>query len=253
MYKSDCKKCIADFRMRSIEKEYIKSLGYGLIENKYNSNVYDEISSHIDIHYLEVKDKLVVSKCAVNRMKSELEDIDYITGDAEIGNEYPLDIPYNVCIMGNKAIHNFKYTDKKVIELLDKYGYTKINVEQGYTKCSIAVIDDNSCITSDIGIAKVLIDKGIDVLLVSEPDIYLLKRTNTSVVDENKMYFEKSNMQGFIGGAMARIKGNIVVFGDVDKFINSRKIREFIEKRGLNIVDFKGLDIIDYGSVVVID
>ncbi len=253
MYQNNCKKCIVDFRMRNIEKEYIKGLGYEIIDNKYNLNVYDEISSHPDIYYLNIEGKLVVSKCVAESMDKELDGIQYEVGESRVGNKYPLDVWYNVCIMGKMAIHNFKHTDKKVLSILDKYGYDKINVEQGYTKCSIAVIDNNSCITSDIGIAKALVDSGIDVLLVNEPDIHLLRRTNMNTQDVNKMYFEKSQMQGFIGGAIVRIDNNIVVFGDIDKFVNSRKIREFIEKKGLGIIDFKGLDIMDYGGVVILN
>ena len=48
------KYAIIDFRMRNVEKEYIKSLGYELIENNFNLDVYDEISAHVDIYYLKV-------------------------------------------------------------------------------------------------------------------------------------------------------------------------------------------------------
>lgn len=246
-------KAIVDFRMRKVEKEYIRSLGYEIIDNKYNSNVYDEISSHVDIHYLKISDTLIISKSTPVIMDKNLEAIDYELGYTEVENNYPLDIPYNVCLIGNKAIHNFKYTDKKVLEILDKYLYNRVNVEQGYTKCSIAVIEDNSCITSDKGIAKTLIDKGIDVLLVDEPNIKLLKRTDRNITQQDKMSFENSEMHGFIGGAMVRIKDNIVVFGDFDRLVSSKRIREFIEKKRLNIVDFKGLDIIDYGGICLIE
>ncbi|MDD2628129.1 MAG: hypothetical protein PHR25_04425 [Clostridia bacterium] len=53
------KKCIIDFRMRNNEKEYIKSLGYELIETRYNNSVYDEIASHVDILYTKIDDILV--------------------------------------------------------------------------------------------------------------------------------------------------------------------------------------------------
>ncbi len=253
MYEKSIKKCIVDFRMRKVEKEYIRSLGYEVIDNKYNLKVYDEISSHADIYYLKILDKLVVSKCTAVRMAKELEGIKYEVGDAVVESEYPLDIPYNVCIIGEFAVHNFKYTDKKVAYLLGKYGYKKIDVEQGYTNCSVTVIDENSAITSDIEIAKALCKNVVDVLLASEPDITLLKRTNKNILDQNKMFFEKSDMQGFIGGAMARIDNKVILFGDYSKLVNGRKIKEFIEKKGLEFVDFKGLNVIDYGGIMIIE
>ena len=40
---------IIDERMRDIEKNTLRNLGYELIEIKKNNNVYPEISSHVDI------------------------------------------------------------------------------------------------------------------------------------------------------------------------------------------------------------
>lgn len=247
------KKCIVDFRMRNIEKEYIKSLGYEVIDNRYNLDVYDEISSHPDIYYLKIDDKLVVSKCQEEFIKSKINDVEFLVGTDVVANKYPFDVPYNVCIVGKNAIHNFKFTDNKVSKLLDELGYRKINVEQGYSKCSTAIIDSNSCITSDIGIAKALTENDIDALFVCEPGINLLKRTNIDILDSGKMFFEKSDMQGFIGGAITIIDNKVIVFGDFNKLVNGVKIREFVESRGLEIVDFKGLDIIDYGGIIIID
>ena len=155
--------------------------------------------------------------------------------------------------MGINAVHNFKHTDEVVKERLQEAGYNLINVHQGYTKCSIAVIDENSCITSDIDIAKKLIDNGIDVLFACEPDIKLLKRTNLKENIQSRMFFEYSDMQGFIGGAMVRIDDEIILFGDVNKLLNKDKVVNFIQSKGLKLKWFDGLDVVDYGGVVIID
>lgn len=241
---------IADFRMKDVYKRYIESLGYKIINAEYNINLYDEIAAHVDISYVKIDNDIFVSPDKYVELSRK---IDCTIGKAEIKGEYPLDIPYNVCIMGKKAIHNFKYTDPVIKEKLIENGYKLININQGYSKCSIAVIDDNSCITSDMGIAKVLMDEGIDVLFVYEPDIKLLKRTNKNETNPNRMYFEYSDMQGFIGGAIGVIGDEVIIFGDVNKFLNSDKIIKFIQRKGKKIKSFEGEDIIDYGSVVVIE
>ena len=51
---------IIDERMRKIEKDKLKELGYDLIEIKRNSNVYEEISSHVDIFTCKIGNKLIV-------------------------------------------------------------------------------------------------------------------------------------------------------------------------------------------------
>jgi competence protein ComEC len=56
------KYAVVDFRMRKVEKEYIESLGYEIIENGFNLDVYDEISSHVDIYYLKAGDEFYIDK-----------------------------------------------------------------------------------------------------------------------------------------------------------------------------------------------
>ena len=93
-------------------------------------------------------------------------------------------------------------------------------------------------------------DENIDVIYVSEPEIKLLKRRTTLFSDQTKMNFEYSDMEGFIGGAMARLGDEVIIFGDITKFVNSEKIKKFIESKGLKIKDFPGLEIIDYGGIL---
>lgn len=239
--------CIVDFRMRKVEKEYIKSLGYEIIEVGFNLNTYDEISSHPDIYYVKVGDMCFAEP------RRLVDGTNMLAGNAVVGKVYPEDVPYNVALVGRNAVHNFKYTDKNVLAYLKGENFNFVQVEQGYSKCSTCVLTDNSCITSDIGIARALIDTEIDVLYVSEPDIKLLKRTNTIFIDEERMRFEYSNMVGFIGGAMVRLGDEVILFGDKCNLVNGGKIQKFIESKGLKFHDFKGLDIIDYGGVIEVE
>lgn len=184
---------------------------------------------------------------------NQIESLNAIEGDSKLTNVYPGDIPYNIFTIGKKAFHNFKNTDKKVKEILERCGYECIEVNQGYTKCSVAMIDEGSCITSDINIAKALIDADIEVLFVVEQDIKLLKRTNSKVEKQNSMFFEHSDMQGFIGGAMATFGDTVVIFGDIENLFNKEKIIKFIEDRGKKIKYFEKQEIIDYGGVITLE
>ena len=231
---------IIDERMRQIEKNRLKLLGYELIEIKKNENIYTEISSHVDIFTCRIGEKLIVEPTNYNYIKTQVIDSEnVIQGNEKIETKYPLDIKYNVCIIGNKAIHNFAYTDTKIKEQLEIQKFEIINTTQGYTNCSIAVIDDNSAIVTDKGLYKILQKHNIDVLYLEyEPDIKLLKSD------------KYSDKKGFIGGAISRIDDQIIVFGDLDKIDCNKQIRIFIEKRGLKIIEFKGLDVIDYGGIL---
>lgn len=233
------KNILIDTRMRQIEKEKLKDLGYNLIEIKKSNKIYDEISSHVDIFACKIGNKIIIEPSQINNIPQEIK-IEY--GAELIEETYPKDIKYNVCTIGKKAIHNFRYTDKKIKDELKKQEYELINTTQGYTNCSVAVIDEKSAIVTDKGLYKILMAHEIDVLYIKEKlDIKLLKE---------KKY---STRCGFIGGAISKIGGKIIVFGDLDKIDQNKQIREFIKRRNIEIIEFIGLDVIDYGGILEID
>lgn len=231
------KDLIIDKRMRKAEKERLKEMGYNLIELEQSKNVYEEISSHVDIFVCKIGNKIIVEK---EQYKNISEILQVEQGTEAVQEKYPEDIKYNVCIIGKNAIHNFEYTDSKVKQELIQQGYKLINTTQGYTNCSIAVIDDNSAIVTDKGLYKILEKHGIDVLYLEyEPDIKLLLKN------------EYSNRKGFIGGCISRIGNSIIVFGDLNKIDKDNKIRDFILNKHLQIIDFRNLDVIDYGGIIL--
>lgn len=236
---------IIDNKMRDIEKEYLKKLGFSLINIKSNNCIYEEISSHVDIFACRIKNNIILENNLYNdfaEKKYKFIDNKIICGNANIGNKYPFDVLYNVCSIGENVIHNFRYTDKRIINVIQKQKLNMININQGYSNCSIAVIDDNSAIVTDKMIAKKLIQNGIDILLIEEKlDIKLLKNDNTY-----------SKMNGFIGGCIARVEDKIIIFGDRSKIDKYGKIKRFIENKNLDIIDFKDIDVIDYGGILLI-
>lgn len=56
---------IIDERMRKIEKEKLKELGYKLKKIKKSDNVYPEISAHVDIFTCKIGEKLIVSRASI--------------------------------------------------------------------------------------------------------------------------------------------------------------------------------------------
>lgn len=166
-----------------------------------------------------------------------------IRQEQKFGKNYPEDVKYNVCQIGNKAVHNFNFTDSEIVKFIEKENLQKIQILQGYSKCSIAVVNENAAIVTDAKIAETLQKYKIDVLCLEElPDIKLWNAKN-----------QYSQMRGLIGGAMARIDDKMMVFGDLKKMDEKGKIRSFLHKHHLKIIDFEGLDVIDYGGLVVIE
>lgn len=215
---------IIDSRIRDIEYNYLSKF-FNVIRLPLSNDVYEEISGHSDIFYTKINNQIIVAPNA------EIMEQQFIMGKEKVGKEYPKDVLYNVCQIGNKVIGS-KYTDKSI--------KPDIIVKQGYVKCSIAVTSDNSCITSDKGIANVLESNNTDVLYIEENNIKLLKKDATA-----------STMKGFIGGASFVFDNKFVLFGDSNNLSNKDKIIQHLDKYNLELVDFKGLHIYDYGGGII--
>ena len=230
---------LLDKRIREIEKEKLNELGYNLIYIEPSNNVYKEISSHVDIFACKIENKIITEPSQYDKLSKTKCNTIIENGKELIQEKYPYDIKYNVCIVGKKAFHNFAYTDTKIKQELIANKYELINTTQGYTNCSIAVINQKSAIVTDKGLYKILQKQGIDVLFLDhEPDIKLLSESGYS------------NKKGFIGGAISKIDDKIIVFGDLSKIDSKNKIRNFILSKNLEILEFKGQDVVDYGGII---
>ena len=218
------KNLIIDSRIRDEEYTYLSNY-FNVIKLPLSDDVYEEISGHSDIFYCKINNEIVAAPNA------KILEKDFKTGKVKVEKEYPLDVPYNICQIGNKIIGS-KYVDKRIIP--------DIIVNRGYVKCSIAVTTNKSCITTDKKIAEVLNKNNIDALYIEENNIKLLKKDKSI-----------SNMHGFIGGACLVFNNKFILFGDIDMLKNKDKILEHINKYNLELVDFKGLDIFDYGGGIV--
>ena len=233
---------LIDEKINKKYEKYLSSLKRKIIKVPKDYSLYDEISSHTDIHALKIKDKIVVDKKFYSYLeKFNLPNI--ISGTSELLREYPGDVKYNVCIIGDIALHAIKYSDETVLEYLKKYNYRSIDVSQGYTKCSTFVLDNKNAITSNVEIANKLTENGVNVLLLDSEDEENIKLLRDGIF---------SSMHGFIGGCMVRIDNKCILFGDSNKLKSGKKIKDFVEEKGYEFIEFKNEEVIDYGGIVLI-
>ena len=228
---------LIDRRITKDMKAKLNDLNINIIESTPCIQTYDAINCHPDITILKINDNnIIVAPNVYDYYSKKLCPLGFniIKGNSLIKSKYPYNIAYNVAIFGKYAIHNLKYTDKKVLEFLDKNNFTKINVKQGYCKCSICIVDENSIITSDEGIYKEVIKHDIDCLLIDKGHIDL---------------FDLS--YGFIGGCSGLIsKDDLIFFGDISKHPNYNEIKKFVENKNKNIISLSDEKLLDLGSLI---
>lgn len=205
--------------------------------NSYSLDfLYKPVNTHPDmqIHFI-TKDCAVVAPSAYNYYRSILpECIILHKGEKDPNSTYPGDCAYNVAKVGKKVIGNLEYTDSVIKKIYTELGFRLINVKQGYTKCNLCVIDDNSVITEDEGLYRRLAEEGFDVLKIPSGEIKLKNFDN-----------------GFIGGASGYVANKKLAFcGDISKCSYYENVKHFINSKGIDIIFLLQTAPEDFGSII---
>lgn len=233
-------KILIDKRMPEKMKKSINDMGIETLEIDSHPYLYEAVSCHPDMVLHHVYDNIIVYEpmlniCIINALK----DIGFemVPGDSRLKPYYPHNIAYNVAAVGKFAFHNLKYTDPVLKQLLEKNNIKLIHVNQGYSKCSVCIVDENSIITSDKGIHKQAVKHGIDSLLIPPQKSIVLKGVDF----------------GFIGGATGKLdKDKLGICGSLINLEAHEMIENFLKRRGIHIIELENGDVYDVGTIMPI-
>ena len=213
--------------------DYLDSRGIERICIEPNDNIDPAVKYHADMAAIHLGgDSVIVNKNQPLLIDELKEKGCQVSSSAEeIKGEYPSDIRLNFIILDNMLIGK---TDAADLKLLDSTMHlTKIKVRQGYCKCSCLVVSDNAVITDDESIGRALSACGVDVLLVAKGDVNLA-----------------GHSYGFIGGASCKLsKSEILFFGDITKHKDYKKIADFSEKHGCEMISLD-FPLTDFGGII---
>ncbi len=216
----------------------LKRLKIDTINIKPCLNLYKPESTHADMqcHHLH-KNEIVISQdntYLYKQLKNIGMNIQY--SNKCLQKNYPDCSILNAARLNNYLFANIKCLDKTILENCLKNNIEIINVSQGYTKCSIAIIDSNSIITSDNSIHKAAKDKNIDVLKIRPGYIEL-----------------PGYDYGFIGGTCGLIDKNKIAFtGNIVLHPDYKEIRSFIESKSIEIICLNNKNLFDVGGILPI-
>lgn len=105
--------------------------------------------------------------------------------------EYPGDILFDALAVNGRVYGKKGFVSRYIL----RENEVLVPVRQGYARCSVAMLSERCAVTSDRGLASVLSEDGISVLLIRSGYIRL-DGYNT----------------GFIGGAGGRLRGRSLLF-----------------------------------------
>ena len=215
----------------------LESLNIKVIPTIQCQEVYDAVAYHPDIVIHPLDDKtIIVAPNVYDYYKDILSStpLKLIKGDRKLGRNYPENVAYNVARVSKYAIHNFKYTDEKLVYYLKKQGIELINVKQGYSKCSVTNVGEKAVITADKSIYNGLKVRGIDTLLIKEGFISL-----------------PGLDYGFIGGSTGHLSPSELAFsGEYIEHPSFNEVSSFLKKNKVKPIILSSKIIIDIGSII---
>lgn len=207
-----------------------------VIKPFFLANLPSSMQRHADLSFCYLGEGVAIcapEAYAYYNEKLAFWNVKLVKGEKSVGSNYPCDAAYNVAIVGKRLFCKVDITDSVLLNEAEKLGYKIININQGYAKCSVCPVDENSAISADMSFYKAATKEGVDVLLI----------TNESIVLKG---FEN----GFFGGAAyCSEKGVIKAKGDVPTLPEYGKIKDFLNKRGIEFTGGVGA-VTDFGSFI---
>lgn len=225
---------LCDSKMPGTAKKNLSTYGE-VVEFATKGIIYEAISGHPDIFFCPSPAGLIVAPNLPEKYFKTLEKngIQYKVGHSQVGEKYPESARYNCLFTGNTLIYNPQTSDLSLLEINPDSEI--ISVKQGYTRCSLVSLSDNTYITSDHGIEKTLKQLNRQVLFVDPVCIKL-------------QGFE----HGFFGGACGRYENILFLCGSLSFFKERERIQKFAEMSGVKIIELYDGPPVDLGSILFI-
>jgi hypothetical protein len=211
-------------------------LGIQVIEIKPCQSLSKPVSSHADMlmHHLG-GDQIVVAN-GEEYLSTQLNQYGFTVtlSNKCILDYYPNDVALNAARVGSKQIANVAALDKTIIQHCEKNQIQLISAKQGYAKCSVVVINEQSIITADQSIAEAAGAAGIDVL-----------RITPGYVDLDGYDY------GFLGGACGMIGKNVLAFtGRIQEHPDYGKIKSYCNNRRVDLISLTDSALMDIGGII---
>ncbi len=186
------------------------------------------IRNHADIQCCHIGNGVILTS------NQDLEIDGY---SVELIPEMPSDSYPNDCFLNCFTINNIliagKKCSRKIIEYAERNSLEIRFVNQGYAKCSAAIINSNAVITADKTISQAL-ENDCDVLMTDCGHIFL----------EGYNY-------GFIGGACGKLSADSIAFyGNPFRHPDGKRIISFAEEHNCGVESLCNGELIDFGGFI---
>lgn len=223
---------LIDKKIPEAAKEELSHYG-DLLELETSGITYDSISGHPDIFFFQSGSKLITAPNLPETFIAPLKSygLQFGKGKCSVGQKYPGTARYNAAVGENIFIHNLKITDDQVLECVS--GKYQVEVQQGYCRCNLLPLRNDSFITSDKGIYTTLTRENISALYADPSEIIL-----------------PGFSHGFFGGACGVYENKVFITGSLDYLKDGSEVKAFLHKLDYNIIELYDGPLFDGGSIL---
>ena len=215
----------------------LSSMGFDILALPSYTRLEERVSSHADLLIFPIDKNIFVHGEYTDNIPS-LTDTLSVRGyeifpiDETVGDSYPKDVLLNCLTVGSYIFAKTDSVSKSILEYAKSHGYTAVNVNQGYARCTACPLSKNAIITADGSIARAAESVGTDVLKISDGGVTL----------DGFPY-------GFIGGACGVFEDRIFFAGDLLSHPDGEKIADFCKKHNKEPISLSDEPLQDVGSI----
>ncbi len=226
---------LLDRKMPETAKEKLAAYGE-IVEFATEGITYDAISGHPDIFFCPTPAGLIVAPNLPEKYFAILDQykINYIKSSLPVGQEYPETAQYN-SLVTNKFIFQNPAVSEPEIEKLNTE-LEIIPIKQGYVRCNLIALPNETFITSDRGIEKSLKQHKLEVLYVDSTCVKLDG-------------FE----HGFFGGACGLFENTLFICGSLKYFKERTIIESYVKRSGVSIIELYEGEPVDVGTILFLE
>lgn len=210
--------------------------GIDVIEIEPVSGLPAPVASHADLQLLHLGGNKLLLAQELQQYNERFKALGFFTSylDTKLGNKYPHDISLNFSIYNNRCFGLSSIMPLQLYNHCNHTGLQIINSNQGYARCSVAIVGTAAAMTADPTLYKLLTNQGVDVLKLEYGDI-VLDGYNT----------------GFIGGCCGLISNDrLAICGNLERYNQGKAVLAFLAKHNVTPVYLQDCKLLDIGGIV---
>lgn len=211
---------LVDYRTPESERLELQALGFHVVLSEELDFLYDAVKGHPDLQFLSACGKLICHKGMSAGKAQELAGlgVSITLTEKALKLPYPGHIILNAAVSDDLLVHRLKDTDPSVLEAFE--GLKRVDVRQGYTRCSLSYVGQDAYVTNDDGIARTLRKLKKNVLHLPYGDVQL-----------------EGFSHGFLGGCLSRVEiGSdqlLLITGDLACYQYGKTLADFLQHIGI--------------------